>query len=67
MQYDNTDYSNQSQKYCDIYIEKHYINYINFAIDTIVFLNDYWLFAVSKALSDKFQLIQSITICTDIY
>jgi hypothetical protein len=61
---------NQRQKRGDIYsfnTRKHYINYINFSVDTVVFPNDHELFAASKALLDKFQLIQSIVIHPDNY
>lgn len=63
-------YFNTRQKRCSIYLSdgrKHYVNYVNFAVDTIVFPGDYDLSMVSKALLGKFQFIQSVAIGLDMY
>ena len=63
------DYFNGGKK-CNIYSyngRKHYVNYINFALDTVVFPCDFNHFHTPKALSENFKLIQSIVIGTDLY
>lgn len=63
-------YFNPRQKRCSIYLSdgrQHYANYVNFAVDTVVFPGDYDFSMVSKALLDKFHRIQSVAIGLNMY